>query len=171
MPAGITLIQVMPLQLSRRRQVFHKINVLKNFSKFTGKHLCYGLFFNRVANFHYITLLKMRLRRSRFSVNFEKFYGIISVYCFLNSSIFGKKLIVKLFLLKIIKFPKTTTRSIFLFETSRLNKIVLCCSVYSNRTAVVQESLNSISWQGQILLMTFRRFVKMKNSEKVRGRK
>ena len=34
-----------------------KIGVLKNFTKFTGKHLCQSLFFNKVAGL-YATLLK-----------------------------------------------------------------------------------------------------------------
>ena len=33
---------------SSRSQMFFKIGVLKNFAIFTGKHLCWGLFFNRV---------------------------------------------------------------------------------------------------------------------------
>ena len=36
-----------------------KKGVLKNFAKFTGKHLCQGLFFNKVAGLnHYLLLLK-----------------------------------------------------------------------------------------------------------------
>ena len=34
---------------SSRPDVFCKKGVLRNFSKFTGKHLCQGLFFNKVA--------------------------------------------------------------------------------------------------------------------------
>ena len=30
-------------------EVFHKKATLKNFAKFTGKHLCQSLFFNKVA--------------------------------------------------------------------------------------------------------------------------
>ena len=30
-------------------EVFHKEGVLRNFAKFTGKHLCQSLFFNKVA--------------------------------------------------------------------------------------------------------------------------
>ena len=32
-----------------RREVFCKKGVLENFTKFTGKHLCWSLFFNKVA--------------------------------------------------------------------------------------------------------------------------
>ena len=35
--------------------------VLKNFANFTGKHLCQGLFFNKVAGLRPETLLKKRL--------------------------------------------------------------------------------------------------------------
>ena len=34
---------------STRPDVFCKVGVLRNFSKFTGKHLCQGFFFNKVA--------------------------------------------------------------------------------------------------------------------------
>ena len=34
---------------SSRSQMFFKIGVLRNFAKLTGKHLCQGLFFNKVV--------------------------------------------------------------------------------------------------------------------------
>ena len=34
---------------SSRLEVFCKKSVLRNFAKFTGKHLCQSLFFNKVA--------------------------------------------------------------------------------------------------------------------------
>ena len=37
----------MPIYKSSRPDVFYKICVLKNFTKFTGKHLCQSLFFNK----------------------------------------------------------------------------------------------------------------------------
>ena len=40
--------------------VFCKKGVPKNFGKFTGKHLCRGLIFNKVAGLP-VTLLKKRL--------------------------------------------------------------------------------------------------------------
>ena len=39
-------------------EVFYKKGVLRNFAKFTGKHLCHSLFFNKVARLRYATLLK-----------------------------------------------------------------------------------------------------------------
>ena len=51
-------------------EVFIKKGVLKNFTKFTEKYLCHGLFFNRVA---VATLLKKRLWHRCFPVNFGKF--------------------------------------------------------------------------------------------------
>ena len=47
--------------------------VLKNFAKFTGKHLCKSLFFNEVAGLRPATLLKKRLWHRCFPVNFAKF--------------------------------------------------------------------------------------------------
>ena len=32
-------------------EVFHKKAILKNFVIFTGKHLCWGLFFTKVVGF------------------------------------------------------------------------------------------------------------------------
>ena len=46
-----------------------KKDVLRNFAKLTGKHLCQSLFFNKVA----ATLLKKRLLHRCFPANFAKF--------------------------------------------------------------------------------------------------
>ena len=46
---------------------------LINFAKFTGKHLCQSLFFNKVAGLRSATLLKKRLWHRCFPVNFVKF--------------------------------------------------------------------------------------------------
>ena len=50
-----------------------KKGVLRNFIKFTGKHLCQSLFFNKVAGLRLSTLLKKRLLHRCFPVNFGKF--------------------------------------------------------------------------------------------------
>ena len=50
-----------------------KKGVLRNFTKFTGKHLCQNLFFNKVAGLSPATLLKKRRWRRCFPVNFVKF--------------------------------------------------------------------------------------------------
>ena len=57
----------------RGRGVFCKKGVLKNFAKFTGKHLCQSLFFNKVSGLRPETLLKERLSRRCFPMNFAKF--------------------------------------------------------------------------------------------------
>ena len=44
--------------------------ILRNFAKFTRKHLCQGLFFNKVAGLRPATLLKKRLWHRCFPVNF-----------------------------------------------------------------------------------------------------
>ena len=43
---------------SSQPEVFCKKDVLSNFAKFTGKHLCQSLFFNKVAGLRPATLLK-----------------------------------------------------------------------------------------------------------------
>ena len=50
-----------------------KKGILKNFTKFTEKHLCQSLFFNQVAGLRPATLLKKRLWHRCFLVNFVKF--------------------------------------------------------------------------------------------------
>ena len=58
---------------SSRLEVFCKKGVLRNFEKFTGKHLCQSLFFNKVACYRPATLLKKRFWNRCFPVNFAKF--------------------------------------------------------------------------------------------------
>ena len=53
--------------------MFRKKGVLTNFAKFTGKHMCQSLFFNKVADLRVATLLKKRLWHRYFPVNFAKF--------------------------------------------------------------------------------------------------
>ena len=47
--------------------------VLRNLTKFTGKHLCQGLFFDKVAGLRPATLLKKRRWRRCFPVKSAKF--------------------------------------------------------------------------------------------------
>ena len=58
---------------SSRPDVFCKKDVLRDFTKSTGKHLCQSLFFNKVAGLRPATLLKKRLWYRCFLVNFVKF--------------------------------------------------------------------------------------------------
>ena len=55
---------------SSRPEVFCKKGGLKNFAKFTRKHLCHSPFFNKVAGLRPTTLLKKRLWHRFFLVNF-----------------------------------------------------------------------------------------------------
>ena len=54
-------------------EVFCKKGVLRNFVKFTGKHLCQSLLFNKAAGLKPETLLKTGLWHRCFPVNFSKF--------------------------------------------------------------------------------------------------
>ena len=49
-------------------ETFYKKSVLKNFGKFTEKHMCHSLFINNVAGW--------RLRHRYFPVNFAKSFRI-----------------------------------------------------------------------------------------------
>ena len=55
---------------SSHPEVFGKKGVLRNFTKFTGKHLCQNLFFNKVAGLSPATLFKKRLWHRCFPVEF-----------------------------------------------------------------------------------------------------
>ena len=57
---------------SSHPEVFCKKGVVKNFAKFTGKHLCWSLFLNKVTGFKTATLLKERIQHKCFPVNFSK---------------------------------------------------------------------------------------------------
>ena len=58
---------------SSRPEVFCKKGVLRNFTKFIGKHLCQRLFFNKVASLRPATSLKKSLWHRCFTVNIVKF--------------------------------------------------------------------------------------------------
>ena len=60
------------IRSSHRRCSVEK-GVLRNFAKFTGKHLCQSPFFNKVAGLRPATLLKKKLWHRCFPVNFAKF--------------------------------------------------------------------------------------------------
>ena len=59
---------------SSHPEVFCQKGVLKNLEKFTGKHLCWSLFFNKVAGGKPETYLKMRLKHRCFPVNFSNHF-------------------------------------------------------------------------------------------------
>ena len=63
-----------PLHLFSHLEVIYKKGVPKNLAKFAGKHLCQGLFLNKVAGLRRYekTLLKKRLWHRCFHVNFTK---------------------------------------------------------------------------------------------------
>ena len=67
------LVDLTLREKSRRSEVFSKKVVLRNFVKFTGKHLCQFLFLNKVVDMRPATLLKKRLWHRCFPVNFTKF--------------------------------------------------------------------------------------------------
>ena len=54
---------------SHRRNSMRK-SVLRNFAKFTGKHLCQSLFFNEIASLRAATLLKKETLAQVFSCEF-----------------------------------------------------------------------------------------------------
>ena len=63
----------MVLNRSSHAEVFSRKSALRNFAKFTGKHLCQGLFVNKVADLRPAVLSKKKLWHRCFPVNFVKF--------------------------------------------------------------------------------------------------
>ena len=55
---------------SRRPEVFCKKDALRNFPKFTGKHLCLRLFFNKVADLRSSNFIKRESQAQVFSCEF-----------------------------------------------------------------------------------------------------
>ena len=66
-----TLTELGALRNSQRWYSVRK-GALRNYAKFTGKHLCQTLFFNKVSALRSATLLKYGLWHRCFSVNFVK---------------------------------------------------------------------------------------------------
>ena len=58
---------------SNRPEVFCTKGVVRNFTKFTGKHMYKSLFLNKVAGLRPATLLKKRLWYRCLPANFVKF--------------------------------------------------------------------------------------------------
>ena len=53
--------------------MFYKKGTLKNFAKFTGKHLCQSLLFNKVAGLRFAAVSNKRLWQRCFLLNFVQF--------------------------------------------------------------------------------------------------
>ena len=66
-------IRLFPTFRSSHWRCSVKKGVLRNFAKFTEKHLCESLFLNKVAGVRLATLLKKRLWYRCFPMNFAKF--------------------------------------------------------------------------------------------------
>ena len=64
---------VLAISQNQPLEVFYKEKYFRNFTKFTGKHLCQSLFLNKVAGLRPATLLKKKLWHTRFPVKFAKF--------------------------------------------------------------------------------------------------
>ena len=71
---------------SSRPEVLSKKGVLRNFAKFTEKHLCRSLFFNKVAGLRLATLLKKRLCLRPATYSEHLFYRtpLDDFFCVLN---------------------------------------------------------------------------------------
>ena len=73
----LELVQFTMLTTTRssRPEVFCKNGTLENKTKFTGKHLCQGIFFTKVSGLKPGTLFKKKLWHRCFPVNFARFLG------------------------------------------------------------------------------------------------
>ena len=57
---------------SMRLGMFYKIGPLKNFGRFTGKHLCQSFFLEKVAHHQVCNFIKKILQQRCFTMNFAK---------------------------------------------------------------------------------------------------
>ena len=58
--------------ISENVQSFYKVSILKDFTKFTRKHLCRSIFFNKFAVLQPVTLFNKRLQCKCCLENFAK---------------------------------------------------------------------------------------------------
>ena len=97
---------------SSRPEVFCKKGVLSNFTKFTGKHLCQSLFFNKVAG----------LRRNSYFYVTPKYHRLIFFSWKILKTTITKKVIVCFYkirwrkVLKVVAFVIFPTSITFFFE-------------------------------------------------------
>ena len=114
------------------KDFFSKYDQIRSFTKFTGKHLCQSLFFNKVADLRRPTLWKKRLLHKCFPVNFEKL-GIWS-------HLLKKSLMENFIFCGVIFFKAKLPIVAFIFLNSRLE--VPSLKQYQN-----QYGGPSIRWQ------------------------
>ena len=69
---SLDILELVGLQ-KQPPEVAYRKGVLRNFVKFTGKHLCRSLVLNKVAGLRPVTLLKKRLWHRCLPLNFTKF--------------------------------------------------------------------------------------------------
>ena len=70
---NVSFVRIIHVRSSRTEE-FCKKGVTRDFVKFTGKHLCQSLIFNKVAGLWPATLLKKRLWYRCFPVNFAEIF-------------------------------------------------------------------------------------------------
>ena len=114
---------------SNHRRYSKEKGVLKNFTRFTRKHLCQSLFFNKVAGLRYVTLLKKRLWHRCFPVNFVKRLRtpILKNFCERLVLVSGRTTTQKLssrdlLLLTCLVYINISIASSFSFFSSKLTK-------------------------------------------------
>ena len=101
---------------SSRSEVFYKKGVLRNFVKFTGRHLCQSLYFNKVAAtllatsfFNKATLLKKRLWCRNFPMNFAKFLRTLRLQNTSNGCFWPQHRCLSAILVKVLRTLRVTT--------------------------------------------------------------
>ena len=123
--------------------MFFKITVLEKFPNLTGKQLCLGVFFNKVADPQNRNFIKKRLQHKFFPVKFTKFLRIIcfteqwlllqwlllTVLGFLPASLLKKRLRQRCFSVNFAKFLRTS----FLL-TKHLRIIFSCVNLWISKS-------------------------------------
>ena len=141
--------------------MFCKKGVLRNFAKFTGKHLCQRLFFNKVA--------KKRLWHRCFPMIFEKFSFLTELdgWLLLQYPPFnvGKQLCESLILSK-LDYYNILFKSLPKYQKIRVGKLLWVYAVFVNRKYGNKKDVINLSgfyWGGK------RNIQKLKKQDQTRN--